>query len=120
MISICLAKLLTVDAQAKLLTYRNKYTFNGVEYAPLMYKIIMHLAVIDSVTTTKNLCDNLQLLGVFAATVSGNIDKLHTQFNKNYSQLIAGAQSLTTPLASFFKLTFWFPATTSNHTFAKT
>jgi hypothetical protein len=38
MMSICLAKLLTADAQARLLTYRNKYTFDGVKYAPLMYK----------------------------------------------------------------------------------
>jgi hypothetical protein len=36
MMSICLAKLLTVDAQARLLTYPNKYTFDGVKYAPLM------------------------------------------------------------------------------------
>jgi hypothetical protein len=36
MMSICLAKSLTADAQARLLTYRNKYTFDGVEYAPLM------------------------------------------------------------------------------------
>jgi hypothetical protein len=46
MMSICLVKLLTADAQARLLTYWNKYTFDGVEYAPLMYKIIMRLATI--------------------------------------------------------------------------
>jgi hypothetical protein len=34
--SICLAKSLTTDAQARLLTYRNKYTFDGVECTPLM------------------------------------------------------------------------------------
>jgi hypothetical protein len=42
MMSICLAKSLTADAQARLLTYQNEYTFDGVEYTPLMYKIIMH------------------------------------------------------------------------------
>jgi hypothetical protein len=36
MMSICLAKSLADDAQARLLTYWNKYTFDGVEYAPLM------------------------------------------------------------------------------------
>jgi hypothetical protein len=41
--SIFLAKSLMADAQARLLTYRNKYTFDGVKYAPLMYKIIMGL-----------------------------------------------------------------------------
>jgi len=62
MMSICLAKLLTADEQARLLSYRNEYTFDGVEYAPLMYKIIMRLATIDSVATTQMLRDNLQSL----------------------------------------------------------
>ncbi len=85
MMSICLQKSLTADAQARFLTYRNEYTFDGVEYAPLMYKIVMHLTTIDSIATTQTLHDNLQLLGVYAATVNGNIDKLHNKFNKNYS-----------------------------------
>jgi hypothetical protein len=46
--------------QARLLTYRNKYMFDGVKYAPLVYKIIMCLANIDSVATTQILRDNLQ------------------------------------------------------------
>ncbi len=59
MMSICLAKSLTADAKARLLTYQNKYTFDEVEYAPLMYKIIMRLATIDSVATTQMLRNNL-------------------------------------------------------------
>jgi hypothetical protein len=72
-----------MPAQARLLTYKNEYTFDGVEHAPLMYKIIMHLATINSVATTQTLHNNLQLLGVYAATVSGDIDKLHNEFNQN-------------------------------------
>jgi hypothetical protein len=60
-----------------------------VEYAPLMYKIIMWLATIDTVATTQALQDNLQNLGTFSATVNGDIAKIHGEFDKNYSQLIA-------------------------------
>ena len=60
MMSMCLNKSLTATAKASLLTYRAEYTFDGVEYAPLMYKIIMRLATIDSVAITQTLCDNLQ------------------------------------------------------------
>jgi hypothetical protein len=67
MMSICLAKLLMAYAQARLLTYQNEYTFNGVEYTPLMYKIIMHLATINSITTTQTLHGKLQSLGVYVA-----------------------------------------------------
>jgi hypothetical protein len=55
MMAICLASSLMAEAQARLLTYRNEYTFNGVEYAPRLYKIIMRLASIDSVATRQTL-----------------------------------------------------------------
>jgi hypothetical protein len=103
MMRICLAKLLMADAQARLLIYWNEYTFDGVEYAPLMYKIIMHLATIDSVATTQTLRDNLQSLGVYAATVSGDIDKVHNKFDKNYSQLIARGTAIDYPIGILFK-----------------
>jgi hypothetical protein len=103
MMSICLAKLLTADGQARLLTYRNKYTFDGVKYAPLMYKIIMRLATIDSVATTQLLRDNLQSLGTYAATVSGDITKVHNKFNKNYSQLIIRGATVDNPIGILFK-----------------
>jgi hypothetical protein len=41
--SNCLSNSLSMEAKVRLLTYRNNYTFDGVEYAPLMYKIIMRL-----------------------------------------------------------------------------
>jgi hypothetical protein len=103
MMSICLAKLLTADAQARLLTYRDKYTFDGVEYAPLMYKIIMRLVTINSVATTQTLCDNLQSLGMYAAMVSGNIDKVHNEFDKNYSQLIARGATVDDSISILFE-----------------
>jgi hypothetical protein len=89
MMSMCLANSLSLTVKVQLLTYKNEYIFDGVEYAPLMYKVIMRLATIDSVPTTQTLRDNLQNLSVFAATVSGDINKINTEFNKNYSQILA-------------------------------
>jgi hypothetical protein len=102
MMSICLAKSLTADVQARLLPYRNKFTFDGVKYAPLMYKIIMRLATINSVATTQTLCNNLQSIGTFAATVSSDINKVHSKFNKNYSQLIARGATIDNPIGILF------------------
>jgi hypothetical protein len=70
-----------MEAKVRLLTYRNDYTFNGVEYALLMYKVIMRLATINLIATTQILWDNLQNLGVFAATVNGNINKINSEFD---------------------------------------
>jgi hypothetical protein len=78
MMSICPAKSLTADAQARLLTYRKDYLIGDVECAPLMYKVIMRLATINSVATDQALCDNLHALGAFTGTVRGDIDKINT------------------------------------------
>jgi hypothetical protein len=102
MMSICLAKSLTADVQARLLTYQNEYMFDGVECAPLMYKIIMRLATIDSVATTQMLRNNLQLLRTFAATVGNDIDKIQSDFDKNYSQLIARGATVDNPIGILF------------------
>ncbi len=75
MMNICPAKLLTAEAHARLLTYCKDYLINEVECALLMYKVIMQLAMINSVAITQALRDNLHALGTFASTVSGNIDK---------------------------------------------
>jgi hypothetical protein len=85
-----------------LLTYRNKYTFNGVEYAPLLYKIIMRLATIDSVATMQTLQENLQNLGGFAVTVNGDINKIHGKFDKNHSQLLAHGATVDDPIGLLF------------------
>jgi hypothetical protein len=105
MLAVCLGKSLTAEAQARLLTYRNEYTFGGVEYAPLMYKnkIIMRLATIDTVATMQVLCDNLNNLGVFAATVNGDINKINGEFDKNYTQLLARGANVDDPVGLLFE-----------------
>jgi hypothetical protein len=62
----------------------------------------MRLATINSVATTQTLRDNLQSLGVYAAMVSGNTDKVHNKFDKNYSQLIARGATIDDPIGILF------------------
>ena len=102
MMSMCLANSLSLTAIVQLLTYGNEYIFDGVEYAPLIYKVIMRLATIDSAATTQTLQDNLQNLSVFAATVSGDIEKINTEFNKNYLQILARGATVKDPLNILF------------------
>jgi hypothetical protein len=52
MMSNCLSNSLSMEAKVRLLTYQNDYTFDRVEYAPLMYKVIMRLATINLIATT--------------------------------------------------------------------
>ena len=67
-----------------------------------MYKIIMRLTTMDSVATNQSLRKNLQALATFAATVQGDIDKIHEEFDKNYSQLISRGATVDDPIQILF------------------
>ena len=74
----------------------------GAQCTPLMYKVIMQLVTIDSVALTQDLCNNLQTLGSYASTVSGDIDKINTEFDKNYSQLTHCGATINDPIGILF------------------
>ncbi len=93
---------LSKTAKETLLTYKNEYIFENVEYATLMYKVIMRLATIDSIATTQTLRNHLRNLSVFAATVSGNINRINSEFGKNYSQILARGATVDNPLDILF------------------
>ena len=63
----------------------------------------MQLATIDSVATTQTLRNNLQSLGTYVATGSGDINKVHSKFDKNYSQFIAWGTTVDNPNGILFK-----------------
>jgi hypothetical protein len=68
-----------------------------------MYKVIMRLAMIDSIATTQTLWDNLKNLGVFAAMVSGNIDKINSEFDQNYSQIVTRGAIVNNSIGIIFE-----------------
>jgi hypothetical protein len=63
----------------------------------------MRLVTVDTFATKQALRDNLQNLGTFLAIVNGNISKIHGEFDKNYSQLIAQGTTLDNPTGILFK-----------------
>ena len=54
----------------------------------LLFKLIIHLATIDSKATSKVLCNNLQTIDSFMTTCTSDIKKFHLHFSTNYSQLV--------------------------------
>jgi hypothetical protein len=63
---------------------------------------IMRLATINSVATTQLLCNNLLVLGTYASTVGGDIDKINTEFDQNYPQIIARGATVDDPIGMLF------------------
>ncbi len=61
----------------------------------------MLLTTMDSVATNQSLRKNLQALVTFAAA-QGDIDKIHEEFDKNYSQLISRGATVDNPIQILF------------------
>ncbi len=101
MMAQCLKKSLT-NAAARLEPYQNQYLFNGIEYGSMMYKIIMRLAMIDSVATDEALRANFTNLPIYAASINGDIDVINSYFDVNYSQLLARGSTINDPIAKLF------------------
>jgi hypothetical protein len=102
MMAQCLKASLTPAAWARLEPYQAQYTYDGIEYAPLMYKIIMRLATINSVATTETLRKNLDALPAYAVSVNGNVDMINSYFDANYSQILARGAAVDNPLSKLF------------------
>lgn len=102
MMAIFLMASLTEEATARLTPYRNEYTINGKIVAPLLYKVIMRQATIDSKATSENLRANINELPSYVPTVGGDVDKINQRFDENYSQLIARGETVDDPIAKLF------------------
>jgi hypothetical protein len=89
MMAQCLKKSLTTASLARLKPYQAQYMFEGVEYGLLMYKTIMRLATIDSVTTTETWRANLNNLPSYPASVNGNVNLINSYLDTKYTQILA-------------------------------
>jgi hypothetical protein len=102
MMAECIMKMLSTSAQAQLLPFCNKIEHNNMVYTPLLHKKVMAFVTIDSVATTKTLRSNLREISMYCTTIKGNIDLLHSYFNKNYSQIIARKATVNNPVNILF------------------
>jgi hypothetical protein len=108
----CLLNTLTPEANARLLTHREDYRINATNaagkaesylVAPLMYKVIMTCATIDSKATEQTLRDNLSACPQFMAVCKSNIPEYHCYFDENYSQLLNRGCTYDAPVQALFQ-----------------
>jgi hypothetical protein len=98
----CLNMSLIMASLARLESYQAQYMFEGIKYAPLMYKLIMRLTTINFVANTKTLRTNLNNLPVYDASVNGNVDLINSNFDTNNTQILARVSTVNNPIAKLF------------------
>jgi hypothetical protein len=98
MMVTCLMASLTEPARARLQPYAPEFTCHGVIVGPLLVKLMMRLATIDSVPTTESLRTKIRELYTLAASLNYDLPKLHAMYHQYYTQLIARGASIDDPI----------------------
>jgi hypothetical protein len=76
MMAKCIHNSLTPKCQLQLIQYESKYTVAGSVCAPLLLKVLMRIATMDSVATIKALKAELLGLDAYAIQVKGDVKQI--------------------------------------------
>ena len=90
-------------AQQSLAQYKSEYTFGGVICGPLLLKIIIRSATMDSRATISIIRAQLNDIDAYAAGVEGDLEKITEFFTNNLDQLKASGANLDDEVDTLFK-----------------
>ncbi len=94
---------LTMRAQQSLSQYEPEYIVGGVICGPLLLKVIIRSATMDSRSTISILRAQLNDIDSFAAGVSGDVEKITEFFTDNLDRLNASGANLDDEVDVLFK-----------------
>jgi hypothetical protein len=99
----CLKASLTDAGWLKIMSEADKYTVNGKESGPLLFKLLMQTAVVDTVATAEFYRANLSSLDTFIATVDSNIKIFNQYVKTQLAGLKARGETTNDLLTNHFK-----------------
>ena len=103
MMQVSIWDLFTMRAQQSLAQYESEYTFGGVICGPLLLKIIICLAPMDSRATISIIRAQLNDIDAYAAGVTGDVEKITEFFTHNLDRLKASGANLDNEVDTLFK-----------------
>ena len=96
-------ELLTLRAQQSITQYKAEYTFDGVICGPLLLKIIVSTATMDSRATISIIRARLNNIDAYAAGVKDDVDQITKFFTDNLERLKASGANLDDKVDVLFK-----------------
>ena len=100
---VCIMSSLTDDGRAKLLTRAELYTRNQVSSGPLLFKVLMMMASVDTVATISHIRLSLSNLDTYMTTIKDDIEKFNQYVRQQRQNLIARGQRSDDLLVNIFK-----------------
>lgn len=103
----CIMNSLTKDGQTKILSEQDKYhTGQGNDRrpsGPLLFKLLMQKAVIDTRATASLLRENLSSLDTYMSTINSNVKEFNLYVKTNYEGLRARGERCDDIMINLFK-----------------
>ena len=99
----CLWSSVTTAAKRKLNLQRDKYQRDGIGIGPLLLKVIIQTAYVDTRSTTMQLRTNLSSLDAYMSTVKNDITSFNDYVRENIDRLAARGERSLDVIAYLFK-----------------
>jgi len=99
----CIMASLTDEGRTKILTDADKYTINGIQSGPSLFKLIMSKAAVDTRSTVLHIRTALTNLDCYMSLIKGDINKFNQYVCQLRQDLLARGQQTTDLLGNLFK-----------------
>jgi hypothetical protein len=99
----CLKASITDAGWLKIMSEADKYTVDEKESGPLLFKLLMQTAVVDTVATAEFYRANLSSLDTYVATVDSNIEIFNQYVKTQLAGLKARGETTNDLLTNLFK-----------------
>ena len=100
---LCIMVLLTDEGRTKILTEAEKYTVNQIKSGPLLFKILMTKAAVDTRATVLHIRTALSNLDSYMSMIKGDVDKFNQYVCRLRQDLLARGEQTTDLLGNLFK-----------------
>jgi hypothetical protein len=94
MMQKCIYDSLTAPCKLSLVQYEPEYTWEGQICAPLLLKVLMRLATMDSVATIKALKNSMNTLAEYTAKVNGDVPQITARYVEIRNRLRAAGSEV--------------------------
>jgi len=99
----CIMASLTDEGRTKILTEADRYTINGIQSGPLLYKVLMSKAAVDTRATVLHIRTALSNLDSYMSLIKGDVDKFNQYVRQLRQDLLARGEQTTDLLGNLFK-----------------
>ena len=99
----CISSSITEAAHLKIIMETETYTRHGAEAGPILFKLLMQKAIVDTCSTMNYFHENLSSLDTYMASINSDIIEFNKYVKLNCDSLIAHGEGCDNLMVNLFK-----------------